>query len=151
MKKRLFLIFVSLISIICLTSCTTTKSIVSNTATLSNYKYATMANVMDYSGSASLMYLEVEIYNILSKTRLEMIGDKDLKDLTQKQKEQLLLVRFAATQNDTESVVSVNFVDYITGKPIASCRGAFGFGLGRNSDMRVAIKRLGQQIKKTLK
>ena len=42
------------------------------------------------------------------------------KGLTDEQKQQLLLERFCVTQKDEESVVTVNFVDYFYGRPIAS-------------------------------
>ena len=84
---------------------------------------------MNYSGSAALMDVEVKVYDALSKTRLKMVGDRVIGELTSEQKEKLLLVRFAATQGREKSVVSVNFVDYMTGRPVASCQGAWAFGL----------------------
>ncbi len=129
-------------------ACTTSRTVVSDSADLSKYKYATISDVMNYAGSAALMDMEVKVYDVLSQTRLRMIGDKQVEDLTDEQKGELLLVRFAATQNDDESVVSVNFVDYITGKPVASCRGAFGLGWSKNNDMKVAIDKVAAQIEK---
>ena len=102
-------------------SCTTSKSFVSDSANMENYNYATITNVMDYAGSATLMNIEVEIYDVLNSTRLTVIGDKEINSLTESQKEELLLVRFSASQNDEESLVSIKFTDYLTGKPIASC------------------------------
>ena len=75
-----------------------------------------------------------------------MIGDNRIGELSFEQKEKLLLVRFSATSNDDESVIRVNFVDYMTGKPVASCRGAFGLGVSRQHDMSVAINKVTEQI-----
>lgn len=145
MKKSYLLL---LIVLTCFVSCTTSRSVVSDSANISKYKYASLTDVMNYNGSAALMDIEVKIYDALESTRLEMIGDKRIGDLSLEQKEQLLLVRFSASQNDEESVVSVNFVDYMSGKPIASCRGAYGLGFDRNGDMKGAISRVVEQIKK---
>ena len=94
------------------------------------------------------MDIEVKVYDALEATRLETIGDKRINELSFDIKKQLLLVRFSASQNDEESIVSVNFVDYMTGKPIASCRGVFGLGWDKDGDMKGAINRVVEQIKK---
>jgi hypothetical protein len=145
MKKHILLLLITVIS---LTSCTTSRSVISDSANLDKYKYASLTDVMNYNGSAALMDIEVKVYDALESTRLKMIGDRRIGELSPLQKEQLLLVRFSASQNDEESVVSVNFVDYMTGKPVASCRGAFGLGWDRNGDMKGAINRVVEQIKK---
>lgn len=144
--KRI-LLFLTVVAI-CLVSCTASRSVVSNSANLEKYKYASLTDVMNYGGSAALMDIEVKVYDALESTRLEMIGDKRIDELSFEQKKQLLLVRFSASQNDEESIVSVNFVDYMTGKPVASCKGAFGLGWDRNGDMKGAINRVVEQIKK---
>lgn len=145
MKKTI--LFLTVV-VICLVSCTASRSVISNSANLEKYKYASLVDVMNYSGSAALMDIEVKVYDALESTKLEMIGDKRIDELSFEQKKQLLLVRFSASQNDEESIVSVNFVDYMTGKPIASCRGAFGLGWDKNGDMKGAINRVVEQIKK---
>jgi hypothetical protein len=145
MKKIAFLFAISL----CIfTSCTTSRVVVSNSANLAGYNYATMTDVMGYSGSAALMDMEVRVYDALSATRLRVVGDGQISQLSDTQKQQLLMVRFSASQNDEESVVSINFVDYMTGRPIASCRGAFGMGWTKDHDMKVAIDRALEQMKK---
>lgn len=145
MKKHILLLLMTVIS---LTSCTTSRSVISDSANLVKYKYASLTDVMNYNGSAALMDIEVKVYDALESTRLKMIGDRRIGELSSLQKEQLLLVLFSASQNDEESVVSVNFVDYMTGKPVASCRGALGLGWDRNGDMKGAINRVVEQIKK---
>lgn len=132
-----------------LVSCTTSKTTISSSVDLSKYDYATLTDVMNYQGSAALMDAEVKIYDAIDKSRLQMIGDHVISDLSYEQKSKLLLVRFGVTQNSEESIVTVNFVDYLTGRPVASCRGAFGFGMGRQEDFNGAIKRVASQIEKT--
>ena len=65
---------------------------------------------MNYQGSAALMDAEVKIYDAIDNSRLQMIGDQAIGELSYEQKQQLLLVRFGVTQNDEESIVTVNFV-----------------------------------------
>lgn len=134
--------------VLCFAACTTGKFVVSDSANLSKYQYASIADVMNYSGSAALMDVEVKVYDALAKTRLKMVGDRVIGDLTPDQKEKLLLVRFAATQGREKSVVSVNFVDYMTGRPIASCQGAWAFGVDDDHDMEGAIERVAEEVKK---
>lgn len=69
-----------------LTSCTTGKSIVSNSANLNKYNYASLIDIMNYNSSASLMDLEVRIYDALENTRLNLIGDQRISELSHSQK-----------------------------------------------------------------
>jgi hypothetical protein len=144
-------LFGLIVFVVGINSCTTSKSFVSNSANLGKYNYATITNVMDYGGSATLMNIEVEIYDALTLTRLKVIGDNEINSLTENQKEELLLVRFSASQSDEESVVSINFTDYKTGKPIASCRGAFAMGWSREHDLKMAKERAFTQMKTIFK
>ena len=147
MKKYIYLLLLTLSY--GLVGCTTSKTTISQSADLSKYKYASLTDVMNYQGSASLMDAEVKIYDAIDNSGLQMIGDHAINELTFEQKQKLLLVRFAVTQSSEESVVTVNFVDYLTGRPVASCRGAFGFGMDRQGDFNGAIKRVASQIEKT--
>ena len=134
--------------IISLVSCTISKSIISDSAYIQKYQYASITDVMNYSGSASLMDAEVYIYDAVASTKLTMVGDKRIQELNADQKERLLLVRFGVSQNKDETVVSVNFVDYLTGKPVASCTGSYGLGLDKDGDMKGAIKNVTKEIHK---
>ena len=147
MKTRKYTLFFLISILLC--ACTTSKTTVSQSVDLSKYKYASLTDVMNYQGSASLMDAEVKIYDAIDNTRLQMIGDHAINELTFDQKQQLLLVRLGVTQNKEESIVTVNFVDYMTGRPVASCRGAFGLGVDRQGDFNGALKRVADQIQKT--
>lgn len=79
-----------------------------------------MVDVMSYHGSVALMDAEIKIYDAIDNSWLRMIGYQAINELTDEQKQQLLLERFCVTQKDEESVVTVNFVDYFYGRLIAS-------------------------------
>jgi hypothetical protein len=63
-------------------------------------------------------------------------------------KKELLLVKYSATQSEEESIVSINFVEYLTGRSVASCRGAFGLGWTKEQDMDIAVNNVLEQMKK---
>ena len=117
-------VFLMIVLMILPMSCATSSNTTSIGAELGKYRYATISNVMDYGGSASLMDMEVKVFNRLHNTRLTMIGDKEINNLSDLEKMSLLLVRFSAqTGSWGGNTVSINFVDYITGRPIASVSG----------------------------
>lgn len=93
MKQKAYQLILMLC--ICLVSCTTSKTTVSQTVDLSKYKYASLTDIMNYQGSAALMDAEVKIYDAIDNSRLQMIGDQAIGELSYEQKQQLLLVRFA--------------------------------------------------------
>jgi len=147
MKKIIVILAIGLVFIaVVIFGCATGATTVSDSADLSKYHYAAISNVMDYGGSPILMDVEVKVYDILSSTRIKMIGDKEIDLLSDPQKQELLLVKFAANQSFYESSVSINFVEYLTGKPIASCRGAsdtaFTPEQNTKNAMNDALKRL---------
>lgn len=126
---------------------TMNKATISNYVNLSNYNYVTITNIMSYGNSPILMDLSVRLYDALSTTRLHVIGDREIDKLSYDEKKQLLLVHYAATQDVNESIVSINFVDYLSGRPVASFRGAFGMGMTSEQDMDIAIKNAIEQMK----
>ena len=61
-----------------------------------------------------------------------------------------ILVAYFSCSGVTKAVVTVNFIDYLTGRPIASCRGAYTtLGFSVSADIRGAIKRVAKQIAET--
>lgn len=145
-----FINFIVVIAVgMLLASCTTSKSIVSNHADLSKYEYASIINNDTYHIPAELMEYEILLFDAVESSRLQLISDHRIYELTPRQQNELLLVKYGVTQNEQEAIVSVNFIDYMTGRPVASCRGAFGFGLDYEGDMKGAIKRVAKQISDT--
>lgn len=123
------------------------NSTVSSQVDLSIYQYAAISNVMGYNGATVLMDMEVKIYDGLLNTRLQMIGDREIDNLSISQKNSLLLVRFSGTESGGGSTVSINFVDYITGRPVASCRGETASLIGESTINRSIDYAINQAIK----
>ena len=93
------------------------------------------------------MEYEIQLFDAVESSRLRLISDRRIYELTpQQQNRPLLLVKYGVNQNDEEAIVTVNFIDYMTGRPIASCRGAFGLGIDHAGDLKGAIKRVAKQI-----
>ena len=141
--------FIFLISITT-SSCTTSKSVVSQNADLSKYEYASIINNNTYHIPAQLMEYEIQLFDAVEGSRLKLVNDLRIGELSQIQQSKLLLVKYGVDISDEESVVTVNFIDYLTGRPIASCRGAYTtLGFSVTADIKGAIKRVAKQIAET--
>ena len=92
------------------------------------------------------MEYEIQLFDAVESSRLELISDFRIYELTPQQQKKLLIVKYGINQTENESIVTVNFIDYMTGRPVASCRGAFGLGIDYGSDLKGAIKRVAKQI-----
>lgn len=145
MKKYTFILF----SLFVLFSCTTSKTVVSQNANLSKYEYASIINNETYHIPAELMEYEIQLFDAVESSRLQLISDWRIHELSPQQQNKLLLVKYGVNQNNEEAIVTVNFIDYMTGRPVASCRGAFGLGLDKAGDLKGAIKRVAKQISET--
>ncbi len=145
MKKFIFF----LLSLFVMCSCTTSKTVVSQNANLSKYEYASIINNETYHIPAELMEYEIQLFDAVESSRLQLISDRRIYELTPQQQSSLLLVKYGVNQNDDEAIVTVNFIDYMTGRPVASCRGAFGLGIDHAGDLKGAIKRVAKQIYET--
>ncbi|MDE6804453.1 MAG: hypothetical protein K2J29_07465 [Muribaculaceae bacterium] len=135
--------------ILLLPSCTTSKTTVSTTVDLSKYEYASVINNDTYHIPAELMEYEIQLFDAVASSRLKLVNDMRIHELTPRQKEELLLVKYGVSNDNLETIVIVNFIDYMTGRPVASCRGAFGLGIDQGSDLKGAIKRVAKQIADT--
>lgn len=147
--KHAIRIFFASMAVMLLAACTASKTTVSQTADLSKYEYAAVINNDTYHIPAELMEYEIQLFDAVEASRLRLVSDFRVNELTPQQQERLLLVKYGVTQTEEESIVTVNFIDYMTGRPIASCRGAYGFGMSCDADLRGAIKRLASQIAST--
>ena len=124
------------------------NSTVSRTADINKYQYVVLPNVLSYNGDPELMDLEMQIYDALELTRLTVIGEKEIYSLTEDQKQRLLLARFSARQNSDYSRISVNFTDFVTGRPVASCYGAYALGFDESGDLDGAMVKVSEEINK---
>ena len=73
-----------------------------------------------------------------------------LGDLTQEEQSALLIAKFGVSARQEETVVTVNFIDFNTDRPLVSCQGAYTtLGFSANADIKGALRRVGEQISKT--
>ena len=146
-KLLTYYCFIGLIC--CLMGCTTSKTTVSANVDLSKYKYASIINNETYHIPAELMEYEIQLYDAVESSSLQIISDRRIHELTPQQQSELLLVKYGVNQNEDEAVVTVNFIDFMTGRPVVSCRGAYILGLAASGNLRGAINNVGQQISQT--
>lgn len=147
MKKYIFM----LLSLLLLYSCTTSKTVVSQNVNLSKYGYASIINNDTYHIPAELMEYEIQLFDAVENSRLKLVSDARIYELSTDQQKKLLLVKYGVNVQQEETVVTVNFIDYDTGRPVVSCRGAYSsLGVaGASHDIKGAIKRVAQQIATT--
>ncbi len=145
---RISTVIIALMSLL-FTACTTSKSVVSEHVDLSKYRYASVINNDTYHIPAELMEYEIQLFDAVESSRLQLVSDHRIYDLTFQEQSLLLLVKYGVSQNAEETIVTVNFIDYMTGRPVASCRGAYGLGLDSSANLKGAIKRVAKQISET--
>lgn len=140
-------------TVLMLAACTTSKSTVSSSVNLSNYEYASVINNDTYHIPAELIEYEIQLYDAVENSRLTLVSDARIYELSSAQQEKLLLVKYGVNVRQEETIVTVNFIDYLTGRPVASCRGAYSsLGVaGAGHDIKEAIKRVAKQISSTFK
>jgi len=143
MKNILFVFLTALV----FTSCSTDKTMIAKGVNLNKYEYASIVKGQTIHGTETDIEIEPGIYEAIESTRLKMVGERRVNDLTTEEKERIVLVKYAATSSEKESTLSVSFEDYMTGKTVASCRSSNGFALTRQRDVDRAIKKLAKRIK----
>lgn len=150
MKKYTFL-FCMFLSMI-LASCTVSKSVVSQGADLTKYKYVTVIDNNTYRMPPELIQYQIQLYDAVEQSGLKMVGQYRLGDLTEEEQSSLLLAKFGVVVKPEETVVTVNFIDFNTDRPLVSCQGAYTtLGISVDSDIQGALERVGEQISKTFK
>lgn len=130
-------------------ACTASKTTVSRNVDLKQYEYASIINNETYRIPAELMEYEILLFDAVESSRLQLVNDMRIYELSPQQKSKLLLVRYGVNNNANETIVTVNFIDYMSGRPVASCRGAYGLSIDRGGDLKGAIKRVAKQISET--
>lgn len=140
-----------LAALILFTACTTSKSTVSTNVNLSLYEYASIINNDTYHIPAELMEYEIQLFDAVENSHLKLVSDARIYELTPAQQEKLLLVKYGVNVQPEETIVTVNFIDYNTGRPVASCKGAYSsLGVaGASHDIKGAINRVAKQISNT--
>ena len=147
MKINLKHSVVILLSALVLSSCSTDKTMIAKGVNLKKYEYASLTQTRNSIGTVTDIEIEPGIYDAVESTRLQMVGDRRIEDLSSEQKEKLVLVKYSATSTTKESVLSVSFEDYMTGKTVASCRASNRSAWTRQRDVDKAIRKLAGRIK----
>ena len=137
-----------LLGFLAFTSCSTDKTMIAKGVDLNKYEYASIVKGQTIHGTETDIEIEPGIYDAIESTRLKMVGERRLTDLSGQQKEQLVLVKYAATSSEAKSTLSVSFEDYMTGKTVASCRSSNRFAFTRQRDVDRAIRKLAKRIMK---
>lgn len=150
MKMRSLTILISVFTLM-FAACTPSKSVVSQSANLQKYEYAAVINNDTYHIPAELMEYEIQLYDAVEQSNLQLVSDARIYQLTPSQQEKLLLVKYGVDVRPEETIVTVNFIDFGTGRPVVSCRGAYSsLGMaGVSKDIQGAIKRVATQISET--
>lgn len=147
MKINLKLCLIVLLGAFVLSSCSTDKTMIAKGVNLKKYEYASIVKGQTIHGTETDIEIEPGIYEAIESTRLQMVGERRINDLTTEQKEKIVLVKYAATSDEGKSTLSVSFEDYMTGKTVASCRSSNSFALTRQRDVDRAINKLAKRIK----
>ena len=144
--KNLTTYLIILLSVFALSSCSTDKTMIAKGVNLNKYEYASIVKGQTLHGTETDIEIEPGIYDAIESTRLQMVGEHRINDLTTEQKEKLVLVKYSATSTEQKSVLSVSFEDYMTGKTVASCRASNRSAMVRQADVDQAIKKLRSRI-----
>ena len=147
MKINLKKYLIVLLGALVLSSCNTDKTMIAKGVDLNKYGYASIVKGQTIHGTETDIEIEPGIYEAIESTRLKMVGERRVNDLTEEQKETLILVKYAATSDEAKSTLSISFEDYMTGKTVASCRSSNRFALTRQKDVDRAINKLAKRIK----
>ncbi len=95
------------------------------------------------------MEYEIQLYDAVECSGLQLVSDMRLYELQPQQREQLLLVKYGVSISEEKTVVTVNFIDYSTGRPVVSCSAATTSLVSYQYEMNGAIKNVANQIAKT--
>lgn len=150
MKKCIFIfsVFLSML----LASCTVSKSVISQGADLTKYKYVTVIDNDTYRMPPELVQYQIQLYDAVEKSGLKMVSQYRTHDLTPEEQSTLLIAKFGISARQEETVVTVNFIDFNTDRPLVSCQGAYStLGISANADIKGALKRVGEQISNAFK
>lgn len=144
--KTLKSYLIVLLSVMALSSCSTDKTMIAKGVDLNKYEYASLVQTRNGFGTTTDIEIEPGIYDAIEATRLQMVGDRRIEELSAEQKGKLVLVKYSATSTPEQSVLSVSFEDFMTGKTVASCRASNRGAFTRQRDVDKAIRKLRDRI-----
>lgn len=149
--KTLKTYLIVLLGALVLSSCSTDKTMIAKGVDLKKYEYASLTQTKNGFGTTTDIEIEPGIYDAIEATRLQMVGERRIEELSSDQKGKLVLVKYSATSTQEQSVLSVSFEDYMTGKTVASCRASSKGAWTRQRDVDRAISKLASRIKSVWK
>ncbi len=117
--------FIGVCILMILTSCTTSKSVVSQGVNLSKYKYVAVIDDDTYRMPPELVQYQIQLYDAVEQSGLTLINQYRINELTQSEQSALLLATFGVAVSQEETVITVNFIDFNTDRPLVSCRFRF--------------------------
>lgn len=140
-----------IIALVALTAvaCKSSKTTVSQNVDLTKYEYAAVLNNDTYHIPAELMEYEIQLFDAVEASGLKMVNQMRIFDMPSQEQSKLLLVKYGVTVLDEGTIVTVNFIDYLTGRPVVSCQGSYGLGMDYSGDMKGSIKLVAEQIAAT--
>ncbi len=144
--KNLKTYLIVLLGALVLSSCSTDKTMIAKGVDLKKYEYASLTQTKNGFGTTTDIEIEPGIYDAIEATRLQMVGERRIEELSSDQKGKLVLVKYSATSTQEQSVLSVSFEDYMTGKTVASCRASSKGAWTRQRDVDRAISKLASRI-----
>ncbi len=144
--KYLKTYLIVLLGALVLSSCSTDKTMIAKGVDLKKYEYASLTQTKNGFGTTTDIEIEPGIYDAIEATRLQMVGERRIEELSSDQKGKLVLVKYSATSTQEQSVLSVSFEDYMTGKTVASCRASSKGAWTRQRDVDRAISKLASRI-----
>ena len=144
--KRLKTYLIVLLGFLAFSSCSTDKTMIAKGVDLKKYEYASLTQTKNGFGTTTDIEIEPGIFDAIESTRLQMVGERRINDLTGDQKAKLVLAKYSAVSSPEESVLTVSFEDYMTGKTVASCRSSNRSGWTRQRDVDRAIRKIRKRI-----
>ena len=106
-----FLFFIG----IAVSSCTTSKSVVSQNADLSKYEYASIINNDTYHIPAQLMEYEIQLFDAVEGSRLTLVSDMRINELTATQQSKLLMVKYGVDILEEEATADIQKLAGVSG------------------------------------
>ena len=131
------------------TSCAN-KSVFTSYSSLAGYKYAVVDDSKDQGGDASLMNFKIQVQQAIQESYLEEVKAKDIENMSDDQKKQLLILQLSGSQTHENSVATINVIDYTTERVLGSCNGIFGLSFSTYGDMNGASKKSVRAFKRLL-
>ena len=102
-------VFIGIFLLMFLTNCTTSKSVVSQGANLSKYKYVAIIDNDTYRIPPELMQYQIQLYDAVEQSGLALINQYRINELTRNEQSALLLATFGVAVSQEETVITVNF------------------------------------------